>query len=364
MESLDTGQGYLKAGFLGLAGSGKTRTAAELAIGTRALLGLKGPIAMADTEGGAVYVAQRVREATGLPLVGIRSRALDDVKKWLRACVAEGVSVAIIDSVTHYWREVCETYLKRLNDVRARKRLSPLDRLEFQHWQAVKGSEMWGEFSDMFLTLPLHVIVCGREGYEYEMETRDDGSGKKDLVKTAVKMKTEGEFGYEPSLLVRMEQEQVMSGGELRGIVRRATVLKDRFGVLDGKTDAFSADDPAGRTFEFFRPHVERLTPGAEVALDTSRRSDIEIAEDGSTEWYREKREREIAMEEIAAELDKSGLGGTSGEAKAKRPRLLEECFGTSSKTKMENTTANALREGLARLRIRLGEMKEGAGNG
>lgn len=359
MESLDTGQGYLKAGFLGLAGSGKTRTATELAIGTREMLGLTGPIAMADTEGGAVYVAARVKEATGLPLVGIRSRALDDVKRWMHQCVAEGVSVAIIDSVTHYWREVCDTYLRRLNDSRGRKRLAPLDRLEFQHWQAVKSSEMWGGFSDLFLTLPLHVIVCGREGYEYAMEERDDGSGKKDLVKTSVKLKTEGEFGYEPSLLVRMQQEQDMVAGELRGIARRATVLKDRFGRLDGATDEFRADDAPGRTFGFFRPHVEMLTPGAAVALDTTRTSDITVAEDGSTEWHRERRQREIACEEIAAELDKAGLGGTGNEAKRARPKLLEDCFGTSSKTALENTSANALREGLARLRIRIGEMKE-----
>lgn len=363
MQDLDTGQGFLKAGFLGLAGSGKTHSAVELAIGTRAFLGLTGPIAMADSEGGSTYIAPRVKAATGQNLVGIRSRSLDDAKKFLRDCVAEGVSVAIVDSVTHYWREVCETYLKRLNAARDRKRQAPLDRLEFQHWSAIKSSDMWGEFSDLFLTLPLHVIVCGREGYDYDFETRDDGSGKKDLVKTGVKMKTEGEFGYEPSLLIRMEQEQTMVAGELRGIARRATVLKDRFAVLDGQSTAFNADDPPGATFAFFRPHVALLTPGAASAVDVDRRSDIRPNEEGSTEWHREKRERTVLCEEIAAEIDKVGLGGTSAEAKAKRPRLLEECFGTAAWTQIENTRADVLRDGLSKLRVRCGEIM-GAKNG
>ena len=364
MQDLDTGAGYLKAGFLGLAGSGKTFTATELAIGTRAFLKLDGPIAMADSEGGSVYVAPRVREATGKKLVGIRSRSLDDAKKFLRDCVAEGVSVAIVDSVTHYWREVCETYLARLNAARERRRLAPLGALEFAHWNAIKSSSMWGEFSDMFLTLPLHIIVCGREGYEYAFEQRDDGSGKKDLVKTSVKMKTESEFGYEPSLLVRMEQEQTMDSGELVGIARCATVLKDRFNRLDGKTASFSPTDRDGATFDFFRPHLELLTPGAQSAVDVSRRSDVVVNEEGSTEWHKEKRDREVLCEEIAAALDMAGLGGTSSEAKLRRPKLLEDCFGTASKTKLENTRADVLREGLAKLRIRIGETKEGAVNG
>jgi hypothetical protein len=176
-------------------------------------------------------------------------------------------------------------------------------------------------------------------------------------------MKTEGEFGYEPSLLVRMEQEQTMVAGELMGIARRATVMKDRFRVLDGKSIAFNESDPPGTTFQFFRPHVELLTPGARSEVDVTRRSNIAPNEEGSTEWHREKRAREIACEEIAAEIDKAGMGGTSVEAKKQRPRVLEECFGTASWTQIENTRADVLREGLAKLRVRCGEMK-GAANG
>jgi hypothetical protein len=72
-----------------------------------------------------------------------------------------------------------------------------------------------------------------------------------------------------------------------------------------------------------------------------------------------ERRQREIACEEIAAELDKAGLGGTSADAKTRRPRLLEECFGTASKTALESMKSESLREGLAKLRIRLSEMAE-----
>ena len=40
-------------------------------------------------------------------------------------------------------------------------------------------------------------MIAGRAGYDYDYEQREDGTGK-DLVKTGIKMKTEGEFGFEP----------------------------------------------------------------------------------------------------------------------------------------------------------------------
>ena len=51
LQSLGKGQGYLKAGFLGFPKSGKTFTSFRLAFGVRKHFGLKGRIAMFDTEG-------------------------------------------------------------------------------------------------------------------------------------------------------------------------------------------------------------------------------------------------------------------------------------------------------------------------
>ena len=70
------------------------------------------------------------------------------------------------------------------------------------------------------------MIVCGRAGFEYDFQEKEDGSGRKELVKTGVKMKAESEFGYEPSLLVHMERASDLK--DLSKVHREASILKDR----------------------------------------------------------------------------------------------------------------------------------------
>jgi hypothetical protein len=97
---------------------------------------------------------------------------------------------------------------------------------------------------------PTHVILCGRAGYEYEFVENDDG--KKELAKTGIKMKAEGETGFEPSLLVLMERHMDM---ESKKAFRVATVLKDRSTVIDGA----QITNP---TFADFIPHIKHLNLG------------------------------------------------------------------------------------------------------
>jgi hypothetical protein len=350
LTTLGTGQGYLKAGFLGFQKSGKTYTAVELAIGVREFFALPGPIAMFDTEGGSEYVAPRIKQATGTDLVGVRSRSFDDMVRFGEECVGAGVAVAVVDSVTHTWRELCEAYLKQVNERRARHAkekhwtFKPQRSLEFQDWGTVKGlwNDKWTQF---YLNAPLHLIICGRAGYEYDFEETDDG--KKELVKTGVKMRTEAEFGFEPSLLVEMERTHV---GEGRGakLGRLATVIGDRFGVLDGKTCV----DP---TFDFFKPHVALLTPGAHAPVDTAVKSDAGVDEDGGDAWARERKARTILAEEIQGELVAAYPGQTAAEKKAKAD-LLATIFHTRSWTAVENMDSERLRAGLHALRERLGK--------
>lgn len=342
VEEFGGGQGWLKGGFLGFAGSGKTVTATKLAIGVRAAFGLEGPIAMFDTEGGSEYVAPTVLKATGKRLVGKRSRSLDDLIAMTNYCVANGVSVMIADSVTHVWREVCDAYLKQVNARRAKKNLGIQTKLEFQDWGPIKAK--WTIWTDLYLNSPLHIVICGRAGYEYDFEQREDGSGK-DLVKTGIKMKTEGEFGFEPSLLVEMERVQkVDPNGKLSKVfVRRATVLKDRFDVIDGE----QADDP---DYPFFAPHVQMLVPGAHAPVDTEARTDLAIGDDGDSAWKHEQRQRVILCEEIQGELLRAWPGQTAAE-KASKAEAIEAAFGTRSWTKVESMNASRLADGLALIR-------------
>jgi hypothetical protein len=346
LKPMTNGPGYLRCGLLGKAKSGKTRTAIEIAMGVREYFKLPGPIAAFDTEPGMGYVAPLVLRRTGQHLIVHESRALDDLIDMACEAAAGGVSVFVADSMTHVWREVCQAYMDQINEGYQRKRWNKrIDKLEMQHYGPIKRK--WSEWTDAFLNLPMHIVVCGRAGDEYAWEENDDG--KKEIRAVGTKMKTEGEFAFEPSLLVDMRREQVpREDGPGFKIVRRAFVMGDRFDVLDGK----QCDNP---TFEFFRPHVELLRPDLHQPLDTAPKTHFDVNVGGDDEWMRERRARDILCEEIKGELTSAFPGQSADEKKAKGDLLLK-CFGTRAWTKLEReTSSGALAGGLERLRVELG---------
>ena len=353
--------GYLKGGFLGFNKSGKTFTMALLAVAVKRHFNLAGPIAMYDTEGGSEYIGPIIKALTGESLLVVKSRSLDDLSAVTQESVAEQVAVLLAESMTHVWRNLCDSYLEQVNVRRTAARQAPRRNLEFQDWGPLKG--IWnGRWSDLYLNAPLHILIAGRAGYEYDMQENEE-THKKELIKTGVKMKTEGEFGFEPSLLVEMERESAPDGRGGFVVKRRATVIGDRFGVIDAKTGLFGDDDPSTpltaeqmleRVFDFFRPHVELLRPGTPHApSDTTSRTETGADLDGDTDWAHERRTRVILCEEIAGALVKYGLDGQSAEAKRGRLELLESVFGTRSWTAVESTPSDRLRDGLATIRRR-----------
>ena len=163
-------------------------------------------------------------------------------------------------------------------------------------------------------------------------------------MKTGEKMKTETEFGFEPSLLVKMVAVQADPESDRAGTIqkRRAMVIGDRFGIIDGH----SFDNP---TFDSFRPHVELLVPGSTPKVDTGSRSRFGVDETGDADWQREKKARAILCEEIQAALtDKFPTRGAK-DNKAKLS-ILKHVFQTGSWTKVESMDSKTLSEGKARL--------------
>jgi len=326
---------YLKAGLMGFAGAGKTRTAAELAIGLvrymrqRGLKEANRPIFFLDTETGSDYIKPRVEES-GVELHSAKTRAFVDLKQAVREAETSA-SVLIIDSATHFWREFCESYQKKKNRTR----------LEFQDWAALKLE--WGVFTDLYVNSACHIVLCGRAGYEYDFF--EDADGKKELQKTGIKMKAEGEMGYEPSLLLLMERELNMT---TKRQFRVAHVLKDRFGVLDGK--GLCSDETGGPTFDMFLPHVERLNlGGAHLGVDTSRTSAEMFASDGSTRWQYERKQKEIALAEVREEIVKMHPGQSAAD-KTEKGNLLEMAFGTRAWEKVESMSLQQVQEGRNRI--------------
>ncbi len=327
-------QAYLKMGVMGFAGSGKTYTAAITAIGLVRLLKQLGlpqgdrPAFFLDTETGSDYV-KRHFDAAGLALHTAKTRAFADLIPAVRDAEKDG-SVLIIDSITHFWREFTETYARKKNRTR----------LEFSDWNFLKTE--WGRFTDAYVNSAIHIVLCGRAGYEYDFF--EDQDGKKQLEKTGVKMKAEAEMGYEPSLLVLMERIMDM---ETKKVYREAHVLKERFSLIDGH----SFRNP---TFENFMPHIAELNLGGQqLGIDTSRTSEGMIPHSGKPDWQYEKEQREITLDEVA-ELVRKHHGGQSEDAKRIRGDLLEKHFGTRSWKRMETLDYQAIKDGRGKLWVEL----------
>lgn len=327
---------YGKVGIYGEAGSGKTYTAALIAIGLHQFAKLDKPVGMFDTEPAASYIIPLFEKAGIDFLVYDESRALKDLMAFMNEAEKE-CSVVIIDSITHVWRDAQDSYLKRINETRKKNRKPPIYQLEFHHWKPIKAA--WAEFTDRFLSSKVHCIVCGRAGSIYEYQKNDE-TGKMELITTGTKMATEKELGYEPSLLVEMVKHR-----EHGKIINRALVEKDRAALLNGN----EIDYPS---FESFKPHFAFLNIGGEHFDSMDGRDSRDMyTEEGDDNWSHERRQREIWCEEIKALFVQYELDGTGKDAKQERNRLLNLIFDTGSWTKVENMNSEKIKDGFMRLK-------------
>ena len=298
---------YLKMGIMGFAGSGKTYTATATAIGLVShMRDLKvassaKPLFFLDTETGSDWVRPRIEKA-GVPLYTAKTRCFTDLVDAVKEAELNA-SMLLVDSITHFWVELCGSYMK------AKKRT----RLQFDDWGYLKGE--WRKFTDLFINSNLHIILCGRAGYEYDYF--EDEAGKKQLEKTDIKMKAEGEMGYEPSLLVLMERHTDL---ETMKAYRTATVLKDRATLIDGK----QFRDPG---FEQFLPHIQALNLGGkQLGVDTTRTSESTVPADIRDN---NRVQRKIVLDEIET-LMVLHYPGQSAADKKRKIELLREHFQAS----------------------------------
>lgn len=333
-------QAYAKVGMYGEAGSGKTYTAALIAIGLHQFAKCTKPVGMFDTEPAASYIIPLFEKAGVEFLVYDESRALRDLMSFMDEAERD-CSIVIVDSITHVWRDAQDSFLKGLNDKRKKRGQPPTYALEFHHWKPIKAA--WAAFTDRFLSSKLHCIVCGRAGSIYEYQTNEE-TGKKELITTGTKMATEKELGYEPSLLVEMVKHR-----ENGKIINRALVEKDRTDTLNGR----EIDRP---NFASFQPHFQFLNIGGAHFDSMDNRDSRETFADavGDDGWPQEKRQREVWCEEIKSLLIEHGLDGTGNDAKVRRVELLKQIFSTGSWTRIESMRAEEIRAGFDAMRAAL----------
>lgn len=326
---------YGKIGIYGDAGSGKTRTAAEIAIGLHKQIKSKKPIVMFDTEPGAAFI-KPIFDREGIELLVVSgSRSLKDCMTFIKE--AEEVSdIAIIDSVTHIWREVQKAFLDRKNDVRRKNGWKPQFSIQFEDWAQIKDE--WHRFTDSYLFSHVHMIICGRASQKYEYQKNDQG--KMELITNGTKMSTEKEMGYEPSLLIEMVKEPTE---DKRSHINIAYVEKDRADLLNAQSFRMP-------TFESFKPHFDFINIGGNHAEKSDSNSQDLFEDTDEGEWSNDKNQREVWSEEIKGLMQKH-YPSQSAVDKEEKLKLIEEVFSTRSWKKIESTNSKVLKAGYEKMK-------------
>ena len=319
---------YFKAGIYGEAGAGKSFTSALVAIGLSKLLHSAKPVAFADTETGSDFLIPMF-EREGVELVRTKTRAFADLLTIVDEA-EKGCDVLIIDSITHFWNELMESYMKK----------NELKRITLKHWGPIKAT--WAEFTTRYVNSNLHIIVAGRSADKWE-EVEDPEDGAKELKKVGTKMRTESSLAYEPSLLVEMEAVQLSAriGGKL---VHRCHIRKDRFDVINGQT----FDDP---TLDTFMPHIALLNIGGEHKAIEAGRDSTAIFDRPDIGELKSVR-REVMLEKITALMLDLYPGQSEADKTGKR-NLMRDVFGTTSWTEVSRLYGHdKLDEGIKNLEL------------
>lgn len=319
---------FLKLALHGFAGSGKSYTGALIAAGLHKKINSKKPIVVFDTEESAKFLLPLFQKL-GIESVCKRSRSLADLKETFKRCKEGYSDILLIDSISHVWESFLEAYKRQKNRTR----------LEFQDWGVIKPA--WkNEFSDPFVRDPYHCIMTGRAGYEYESEVNEE-THKREIYKSGVKMKVEGETAYEPDILLYMERfEHILT--EDKEVYRQATVLKDRSTLIDGMT--------------FKNPSFADMSPAVDLLLDHAVNGGPAVEADAASLIKQEDdkrdylRRRDIALENIESELTKAFPGQTALEKKSK-VSALETAYGTASWTAIKGMNPDKLEAGLNAIR-------------
>ena len=264
----------LKLALYGPAGSGKTFTALLLAEGLARENGRR--VAVLDTEQGTAFYSQPVPRRTAHPEAFdfdvLHTRSVTEALAAIRSLDPDVHGVVVVDSVSHLWDACRNAYNGKLT----RQGGIPL-----HAWGIIK--KPYRELMNLLLSLPVHVIFCGRQAVDYG---EDEGTGE--LKQVGFRLRAEGETAYEPDVLVRMESHKA---NRRQAATILAHVEKDRTGIL------------AGTTIEW--PTYEKVAQPLLALLGTKQASvpsDEEIAQRDAEALELREEQRLRRSAEVAAE--------------------------------------------------------------
>lgn len=203
---------FLKVGLMGASGSGKTRSALELAKG----LAKGGPIAVIDTENGSASLYSHVTEFDVADIEPPFSP-----EKYIAAiqqAEEAGYKVIIIDSFSHAWKYLLDR--KEQLDQRGGKQN------QYANWGPVKAEA--DELKNAILQSRIHVIACMRAKTDYSQE-----GGK--VQKVGLAAIQEPDVEYEFTTVFQLD------------MAHNASQTKDRTGLFGNRI--FRIDSKTGDTF-------------------------------------------------------------------------------------------------------------------
>lgn len=218
-------QAYVKMAMYGASGSGKTFTSLLIAEGLSAIIGKR--TAYIDTERGSDFYSQAVKERklhpTAFDFDALYTRSLVESLEAVKTLDLKTHGIIVVDSVTHLWETAKNSF---------EGKQTKAGTIPFHAWGKIK--KPYKDFINTIISLPCHVIICGRQGNDF---AEDEETGE--LKSIGHKMKAEGETPYEPHILIRLECVK----GKNIDSYPIAHVEKDRTGILSGRAIEYPTFD-------------------------------------------------------------------------------------------------------------------------
>lgn len=298
----------LKIGIYGPPGSGKTFTSLLCMEGIAKGTGKR--FAYVDTEQGTDFYASHVPARSVHPEAfdfdALETRSITEVLAEVRKLDPEIHCGVVFDSITHLWEATQAAYTGKRTSTGG---------IPIEAWSRVK--KPYKDLIAWILSTPLHVIICGRQGNDFD--TGEDGK----MTKVGVKMKAEGETAYEPDILIRMEPEKVGGVSKLWALGE-----KDRTGVISGKWIELPADQSPGYTFRAIVQPLMGLVSGTthgsiDSDADTIRDQEVLDREDADRTAFSTQKTDEIkARFTLAKTLDELDAVGAELTPEIKKRML------------------------------------------
>jgi hypothetical protein len=229
-----------------------------------------------DTEYGTAFYGQDVPQRAVHPQAFdfdvLHTKSITEAVSALKGLDVDAYGVLVVDSISHLW-DACRNAFTG--------RLTKAGTIPLHAWSAIK--KPYRELMHLLLASPTHVLICGRQGIDYG---EDEASGE--LKSLGFRMRAEGETGYEPDVLLRLEAHRP---GKNKAAIPVAHVEKDRTGVLAGQSIPWPTYDS-----------VARPLLGLLGTTQVGPPSDDEVSQQDAEALARQDTEREERSAELAAQ--------------------------------------------------------------